>query len=236
MPTHFDGTIVSTTVSGREVQFFVADKGDLIQGRHLAGEFYENEELAIISSRFPRGGVFVDIGANIGNHAIYVAKFLFPSQIILIEPNPPAIAILRVNIAINNLQGLVDLSHIGVGLSDVPGAATITLMPTNLGGARMSASNAPDAPLRLVRGDDILFGRRVDFVKIDVEGMELQVLNGLSKTLEKWRPVMFIEVEEAHSAEFLSWVAAHGYQVADRSRRYERIENYLIAPATASSI
>ena len=92
--SRIDGAIVSNEILGREISFFVTDKDDVIQRWHADGRFYEEEELAIISEFFPRGGVFVDVGANVGNHTIFVAKYLYPKNIILFEPNPQTVPLL----------------------------------------------------------------------------------------------------------------------------------------------
>jgi Met-10+ like-protein len=58
------------------------------------GVFYEREELEIIATHF-KGGTFVDIGANVGNHSIFAAKFLGASKVIAFEPNPTAYVIFK---------------------------------------------------------------------------------------------------------------------------------------------
>lgn len=113
---HIDGSIVFTNISGRDVRFFVKNSQDVVQSHHARGEFYELEELNIIAEFFPRGGVFVDIGANVANHTIYVCKFLRPTQVVLFEPNPEAISLLRANISLNDITHVVDCSYLGVGL------------------------------------------------------------------------------------------------------------------------
>ena len=72
---------------------------------------------------------------------------------------------------------------------------------------------------------------KVDFIKIDVEGMEMQVLGGLAQTLERCRPVIFIEVDEANRADFLDWVEANHFDIAATFRRYPVNENFLLKPA-----
>lgn len=59
---------------------------------------------------------------------------------------------------------------------------------------------------------------RLDFVKIDVEGGELHVLHGAARTVERFRPAMFIEIEERHTARYdhspgdvVAWLTARGY-------------------------
>ena len=64
---------------GKDVLFTVTSEKDLIQTHHRLGHFYEPEELEIISNHFVKGTVFLDIGANVGNHSIYTALFLRPA-------------------------------------------------------------------------------------------------------------------------------------------------------------
>lgn len=226
---HLHGLISYATVNGEEFQFFVTDPDDVIQVRHVVGLFYEPEELAIIGEFFPPGGVFVDIGANVGNHTIYVGRFLHPRQVILFEPNPTAIEILRINMALNRLQWVADLSHLGVGLSDAPGVARVNVPAHNLGAAHLELSDdAGDLPL--IRGDSVLSQRRVDFIKMDVEGMELRVLTGLEATVARWRPSMFVEVESNNAAAFEAWLKLHDYVTERTYRRYSENENYMVVP------
>jgi FkbM family methyltransferase len=226
---HLHGLISYATVNGEEFQFFVADPDDVIQHSHVVGLFYEAEELAIISEFFPPGGVFVDIGANVGNHTIYVGRFLHPRQAIPFEPNPAAIEILRINLALNGLQRVADLSHLGVGLSDTPGNAQIKAPAHNLGAAHLEMSDGAGA-LPLIRGDSVLSQRCVDFIKMDVEGMELRVLAGLDATITQWRPAMFIEVENGNAEAFREWLKLHNYVTERTYRRYDANENYMVIP------
>ena len=65
------GVIVSYKDDGIPLFWFVQNPNDLIQKEHLHGQFYEREELEVIKSIY-RGGVFVDIGANVSNHAVFL--------------------------------------------------------------------------------------------------------------------------------------------------------------------
>ncbi len=228
------GFIVSSVLDGEDVRFFVVNQRDVIQSVHAAGRFYEPEELAIITDFFPPGGVFVDIGANIGNHSIFVAKYLHPAQIIAFEPNPAAIRILTTNLLLNGLQRIVDLSHLGVGLSDGPGQACAFEPADNLGGTRFQIAQRENG-LRLMPGDAALAQRRVDFIKIDVEGMELRVLDGLAATIARWRPPLFVEVEDDHAEAFRAWTQLHHYVTVRTYRRYAANENYMLLPVEAQS-
>src|SRR5262249_53770051 len=157
-----------------------------------------------IAEHFPPGGVFLDIGANVGNHTIYVAKFLQPGAVIVIELTPPAIFILRSNIALNNLQGVVDTSLLGAGFADVEGRAAGRGPKHNLGNAIFTLDSR--GSFRVVPGDSLLADRRIDFMKIDVEGMEMAVLNGLQETIARNRPALYVEVDDRNAEAFRQWL------------------------------
>ena len=229
------GTVVRTVIEGQSVSFFVTTERDTIMGQNAYGYFYEVEELAIIAQHFRPGSIMLDVGANIGNHTIYAAKFLGARQIICIEPNPEAITILRINVDLNQLHGQVDLRYLGLGLSDSPGAAVIArTIAMNLGGVAL----APQAggSIRLLAGDDLLQGQPIDFIKIDVEGMELAVLNGLKRTITECRPGIFVEVDNAHAAAFHALTERFGYVTVDRFNRYGTMENFMLVPSERKGI
>ncbi len=222
------GTIVSAQIKGCEIRFFVQNTNDVIQSHHARGEFYEPQELGIIAHYFPPNGVFCDIGANVGNHTLYVCKYLKPASAIVFEPNPPAILLLHANLFLNDLLSMVDTTYLGAGLAEAPGKAVALIPPDNLGGTQM-ITGGKTGEINLIRGDDIL-RRRVDFIKMDVEGMELRALAGLSETISRYRPRLFIEVDQGNEWGFKSWMARHDYICVQRFRRYPHNENYMLMP------
>ena len=222
--------VVRTTVHGEPVFFTVINARDEIQKYHLTGAFYEPEELAIIARHFPMGGAFLDIGTNIGNHTLYVAKFLRASRIVCIEPNPAAISVLESNIMLNGIQRVVDAQYLGIGLSDHASENASMRVPVkNLGGSRV-IEGAGD--IRLARADVLLADQMFDLVKIDVEGMELLVLSGMEGLLKSHRPKMFVEVDNANADGFHRWVDKVGYTVIEQFQRYPTNVNYLVGPKT----
>jgi FkbM family methyltransferase len=204
------GTIVSARISNRDVQFFVTDENDMIQREHWVGKFHEAKELEIISQYFPAGGVFADIGSNVGNHMLFVALFLSPCKVIVLEPNLYAFSILKANVSLNQLGGRVDVSFGGIGLSNTSAHATAITKAGNLGETRLQI-NKNCVGLPVVRGDELLSRRRIDFLKIDVEGMEIDVLSGLQQTIEEQKPFIFVEVDNCNAEAFLEWTKANNY-------------------------
>jgi FkbM family methyltransferase len=219
--------IVQTHVLGQSIKFAVDQPRDAIQAIHALGRFYEADELLLMSKVFPMGGRFLDVGANVGNHSIFFGKFMRAQSIVPIEVNPRVIGLLKTNLMINGLEEVADLSHLGVGLhNETLSGAAINYRERNIGGGRLSYEGGD---LTLVRGDEILEGP-FDLVKIDVEGSEICVLEGLEGLVAQSRPKLFVEVENENAEDFLGWAADHDYRVSDRFKRYRRSENYLIVP------
>ncbi len=225
-PGILSGSVIAFRYRERAVSFFVNNEKDVIQRHHVSGDFYEREELWLLERFFPRGGVFLDAGANVGNHVVFAGHFLFPSQIIVIEPNPAARLLLDINIRLNNLARLVDASVARYGLADAAGFAAAVTPPCNLGGTWLDAAGGGEIPL--VRGDDVLLGRRIDFIKLDVEGMELRALDGLSEVIRTNRPGMFIEVDNSNIDGFQAFLALAGYVIYARCKRYAENENFVV--------
>lgn len=223
------GQVVRAVIDGQPVFFTLTNTRDVIQKEHIAGRFYEPEELEIIRKHCPKNAVFVDIGANIGNHSLFALKMLGIKKLIPFEPSPVAIGVLTSNLALNGELSRCDLSHLGFGLSDrVQAGLTMEYdqPKTNLGGGRLIEGGE----LQVIPGDQALANETVDFIKIDVEGMEIAVLGGLAETIARCRPVFFIEVDDVNNAAFMAWVAANDYEVAATYRRYKVNENFLLKP------
>lgn len=230
-PYVFWGTdTIPCQIDGKHVLFATDKLRDPIQRNHRAGTFYEQEELDKIRSLFPKNdGVFVDIGANVGNHSLFVSLFLNPAKVVPFEPNPLAYRLLLANVAFNDLASVFDLSNIGYGLSDVSeGGYAMREQSKNLGAARMMPG---EGIIEVVVGDDVLANVEPDLIKIDVEGMEINVLNGLRKTVARSGPVLMVEVDNENEAAFLGWVKDVNYEVLDVMQRYRTNKNYFVGAA-----
>lgn len=219
--------VIRTNVFGKTVFFSIGTPRDFIQKNyHSKGIFYEMEELEIIRRAFRPGGRFIDIGANVGNHALFVALFLNPSEVVVVEPNPVAYNVLISNVLLNQLDRTFDLNWIGYGISNIANATFgMEFRKGNVGAGRMVAGSG-DIPT--VPADDVVGNRQADFIKIDVEGMEMQVLQSLDATLARCRPRIFVEVDETNRSDFDAWVAASGYTSVQRYKRYPENENHLL--------
>jgi FkbM family methyltransferase len=225
------GIVSRFETDGEPVAFFVMNEWDYIQKHHLNGSFYEREELELIGCHLS-GGVLVDVGANVGNHTIYALKFLGVEKVIAFEPNPAAAELLRINLALNGLSTRVD--HRLAGLSDRKGAGSLVAPGhKDLGSTRISVGVTGGASDCVVLGGDEALADEasIAMIKIDTEGMELEVLKGLEATLARHQPKLFVEVDDANRDAFLTLAHGCGYRIVDTYRRYAANCNYLLAPA-----
>jgi FkbM family methyltransferase len=173
---------------------FLYNRHDSFVGQSLDryGEWCESE-LLVLGQGLKPGQLVIDIGANIGTHTIFFAKAVTEQGLVLaFEPQRLAYQNLCANIALNALINVIAFQQ-GVGKR----AETIQL-PTfdpridrNFGEVPMRGHRGGD-PVQVIRLDDLGLGR-CHLIKVDVEGMESDVLDGARETIAKCRPVLFVE-------------------------------------------
>ena len=148
------GRIISFSYKGKEIRFFISNPSDLIQRSYLYEKFFESEELEFIADNVRPKSVIIEVGANIGNHAVYYEKFMDPEKVILIEPNPNAIQLLKINLEINNCIR-TDISMLGMGVGKEHSRFTVKdLQPNNLGAAYLEAN--PEGAIKVVPLDELI--------------------------------------------------------------------------------
>lgn len=165
----------------------------------LTNGYYEKELLLGMQSLAKnKKGVAIDVGANIGNHTVFFSR-TFPG-VISFEPGPSNCLILKANLYLNRI-GNVTLVEKALGAkAEVVLVGNVDPENTNAG-----FSVVPDTEefsqnavrVEVVRGDDELarlgLDNEVAIIKIDVEGAELYVLQGLEQTIQRHRPIIFWE-------------------------------------------
>ena len=213
----------------RRFRFAVLDPRNTVQAALMGGRFFEHEDLAHIAAAFPPGGVFVDVGANIGNHAIYAAGCMGARRVIAFEPGALAHALLTLNLALNGLSDVVEARRLGVSSA----AGTARLSPADLRSlGQQEVTVGEGEAVALDTLDSQLAGERVDFIKIDVEGHEMEALAGMTATLRDSRPRLFVEVAARNEPAFAALLPAIGYHVVRRAQEFDVCANYLIEPRT----
>jgi len=186
---------------------------------------YNLEELNFLRAHTPSGGVFADVGANVGTYALVLASQVgADGKVIAIEPHPVTHARLAFNRAASNFAQ-VRLVAAAAGPAD--GELLIETDGDNLGASHVvsgaPAANAIKVPsLRLSRILDEAAVAKLDTLKIDVEGFEDRVLTGFFKETPQtlWPRAVVIEhlSRKSWQDDCINDMLARGYAEAGRTR------------------
>ena len=142
-----------------------------------------------------------DVGANVGNHSLFLSNLF--AKVYCFEPSPDLVERLRTNIEINNLDNTIVLDY---GLADRnDDAEYFRGQNGNEGQGSFIGKDrqVADGVFSIRTGDgafEEIGDAHLDFIKIDVEGFELEVLMGLRETLASQRPLVLFEwISESRS-------------------------------------
>ena len=224
-------SLYPVAVDGVGMCFYAPSDDDVIQAFHRRGRLYEEVELRLIASHLGHGAVVLDIGANVGNHTVFFARSCRASQVVVFEPNPAAITVLNANIRINRIGDVVDSRFLGIGVGAGSGSADLLETTGNLGVTRLIGRS--DGPVGIKALDELHLDVRPTFIKIDVEGMEMDVLAGGMKLIEELKPSMYVEVHETNYERFAAFVVERRYQVVASYSRYPYNRNFLITSTSS---
>ncbi|HEY3328878.1 MAG TPA: FkbM family methyltransferase [Capsulimonadaceae bacterium] len=168
---------------------------------------FEGPEMDLLTSVLTDAKHMLDIGANMGWVSLTLGKRLPDLQIAAFEPIPSTFELLVRNLALN---GVTRVTPNNLGMSNKPGTAEIYFSAAGTGNASLAnvGARADVAPVTCTFTTvDTHVGETkqpVDFIKIDVEGAELLVIQGGMATIVDQLPILFIEL-------LRKWAAAFGY-------------------------
>ena len=188
---------------------------DLIQSCiYNSKNYWDAGLLAKVDKILKNEAVILDIGANIGNHTLYWAKERNAKKIYSFEPYPYSYRILQKNVEINDLENIVTTCPFGISDKEAKGSV-VTFCPTNIGGLKFENDVNGDFDFKPL--DSLNIKEKIDLIKIDVEGAELEVLNGGIETIKRNRPIIIIETfDKKETIEKLLY--SIGYEFYDDNR------------------
>lgn len=212
-----DGHILSFIHAGQRIRLSIPDASrDYIQRVILRSNgFFERALLAKLQATgvLAKGATIYDIGANIGNHTVYFSKVMGAKKVVSFEPQPACFETLKSNIKLNALKGT---KTYGCALGAQAGAASVSgFKPFNSGGTMFAPSEDGAFEVRTLDAvADQEKDKKIDFLKIDVEGMQMAVFEGGQNVLKKMKPVIWVELlaEGNEAKETIGYLEQFGYK------------------------
>jgi FkbM family methyltransferase len=221
------------------------DFRDQIQREILLRDVWDRPITEFVLANLSPGMVFIDVGANIGYFTLLAGQHLVHSgRVFAVEPNPSVAEQLRQNVA---RSGLSNVTVVEAACSDSDERRPFYLADIshtgNTGQSSLSRENAQTetwVQVNCLTMDQLVESTkatRVDLVKIDVEGAEMSVLRGMTRTLTCFRPKLIVEIHPRNLESFgikpvdvIGFVERFQYHVA-QIKNEEVASDYFFAPA-----
>lgn len=183
---------VTAQYLGRQISY---DPSTVIGGLLFSSGEFEKKEMELCKEYISETSIVLDIGANIGLHSIYFSGLAKDGCILSFEPSLATFSFL-----VSNVANITNIVPINLAVSDEGKIADFFHTSDNaysslIDTKRKEVVSVIKVPCMKV--DDVVFGLRldrVDFVKIDVEGLEFEVLKGMVGVISKYQPVIFCEI------------------------------------------
>jgi FkbM family methyltransferase len=206
----------------------------------MHGEAWFKDEAERLQRWLPNDGVAVDVGANLGFMALLFAGCVGSGgKVFAFEPSPFVYPKL---VEVIEKNGLQNIRHFNLGCGTARKTETLVI-PRASGNASIKRDGvglegaALEVRIEIDALDSVLLPltERVDFLKIDTEGFEEQVLAGAEQLIVRLHPVIYVELSQQYlesSRKAIAWLVARGYTF-DREPKLEQVpsaENFLAFP------
>lgn len=167
-------------------------RGDIGRKLYLYGQF-ERDELEVCRKFIKSTSKIVDIGANIGLHTAFFSKLAADGLVVSFEPQRPIFSTL-----LKNVRDLPNVVPLNLAISSAPGIADFYVASDDAYSSLKDTfrKNIVSKMKVITLPFDAFLGAfdSLDLIKIDVEGYEHEVLLSMRQTLEKFKPVLFVEI------------------------------------------
>lgn len=191
----------------------------------LKADFYITRSLEVYGEYCPAewqmlrqiirpGMSVVEIGANMGAHSVDMARACAPGAFYAFEPQPRVFQVLCANLALNDIGNAFAYPE---ACGETESEAVVPILdyskPGNFGGMELRQADSAGIKVRVRSLDSLELGS-CGLLKIDVEGFEPKVLRGARRTIERCRPVIYIENDRsAQQQEIISLISEMKYRL-----------------------
>ncbi|WP_310620127.1 FkbM family methyltransferase [Flexibacterium corallicola] len=187
-------------------------------------QFYERDLLNYIYHSAMPDWIFVDIGAHIGNHSIFFGSILGLKGYAF-EANSETFTTLKHNIEKNSLINRIEFYNKSVGSKNGSGSIIKPKKEHNSGMSKFCETSQGEVTMVAL---DSLQLPKLDLLKIDVEGFEMNCLLGATSTLVRTSPLLVLEIIQSDDFfEIRDWLQPYGYRPV---KRFNYTPTYVFSP------
>jgi hypothetical protein len=206
---------VKFNLDGIDYKFalFTSNTQEIVASRHhLSSQFTEKDELAMIRSKVGHVDAVAEVGCLDGNHSVFFLKNLTPSVLTIFDASQTSLNHAKINVELNQAETpATDVNFVHSAIGKESGSITFFNEKVDVN------------PL------DKLLTRHYDFIKIDVDSMEIEALQGAFNYIQEHRPKIMIEVLHMLKTPFVEFLASVNYRIVDQINTLD-YGNYLIFP------
>ncbi len=173
--------------------FFIDSINDTIKNILRSGQPWDLTAKMIIETYAKSGSVAIDIGAHIGTHTVTMSECVGPQgSVFAFEPNRKIFRELCYNLSVNHCLNVHPM-HCAIG-KEQGLIQVIVSHPHNEGGCYVIRDVGGSNTAPMIRLDDLQLSN-ISFIKIDVENMEADVIEGAVDTIKRCRPIILVEIQ-----------------------------------------
>lgn len=194
------GDIPNITIQHTKNGIFCGLSNDYIFKKAIENGIHEEHFLNLINNLLSPTDIALDVGGNIGTHSIILSKKLFNGHVYTFEPQSLVFSILQNNLLLNLCKNVTSYRF---AITDKD-HSTISMQPFAFN--KKTINNAAlqidlfgaMGDLTLTRTLDSFNFKKIDFIKMDIQGSELLAIQGGKKLISEQKPIIFIEIEEQY--------------------------------------
>lgn len=199
--------LVKTKVLNSQMYVSMNDRG--LSQELITYRIHEPFLTLLLLNEVREDDVILGLGSNMGYYVLLYCPLLSnKGKVIAIEPDSRSFSILKKNIAVNNFEKSVEILNVAIGPKKGRGYLCLHEsfnLSSIMTGSEKDFDKKPKLEIEFLQLDDILLSEsKVDIIRMDIEGYEFEVIQGMSKTLKDLRPrLLFIELHPYKSYELV---------------------------------